>query len=92
VNQENQLFFKQIKMQYDQVGFTEEELLHYKSNIYANIIGTIKVLALACQKKNINFDSGNKEKAQDIIDLGEDESALLLNATTKYTKEVHQKK
>jgi len=32
-----------------------------------------------------------KKKAQDIIDLGEDESALLLNATTKYTKEVHQK-
>jgi len=84
-------FFKQIKMSYDQEGFSEEELLHYKSNIYANIISTIKVLAQACEKKGYNISTENEQKAKDIIDIGEDESALLLNATTKYTKDVHSK-
>jgi hypothetical protein len=49
-------------MKYDSAGFSEEEVLHYKSNIYANIIGTIKVLAVAAQKKGYEFDAGNKVK------------------------------
>jgi len=43
------------------------------------------------KKKGIKIQAENEQKAKDIIELGDDESALLLNATTKYTKDVHSK-
>lgn len=53
-------FFKQIKILYDN-GYDEDEVQHYKSSIYANVIQTIKILSEVCFKNNIEFkDPENK--------------------------------
>lgn len=81
-------FFKQIKIIHSD-GYSNDELYQFKSSIYANILTTMKALTEACQKQGVEFkDPQNKERAQRITDLADSDTALLLNASQKYTIDV----
>jgi hypothetical protein len=84
--------FKQIKAIHENEPYSDEEVLNYKSSIYANILHAIKVLSISCLKKEKPFENDSIiSLAKSIITLAENDNSLLLNAVDVYTADVHEK-
>jgi guanine nucleotide-binding protein G(i) subunit alpha len=85
-------FFKQIKAIHDNHPYTDDEIQNYKASIYANILHAIKVLSIACMKKDDPFENqDNLQKAKDVIVVAENDQSLLINAHEVYTVDIHNK-
>jgi len=82
-------FYKQVKLLHPKGDKSEEEIFQARNTIYSNILSAITIISNNVIKNNLNFDSGNKDKALKIIEIGEDEDSLMLNASQKYTKPIH---
>jgi GTPase SAR1 family protein len=79
--------FKQVKMLYDE-GYSQDDMLSYKSIIYANVIATIRALAESCIKNNIPFQNpDNMERAQTLMSM-DSESVLMTTADKKYDEKM----
>jgi len=81
--------FKQIKKLHNPSGeYPKEELVNAKSAIYANILHSIRMLADGCHKYNMPLAAGNEERAQRIIDIVDNNTALAISGAATYTTEV----
>jgi GTPase SAR1 family protein len=79
--------FKQIKKQHGN-GYTNEELKNAKNSIYANVLHTLRSLGEQCIKANLELEPGNIERAKRMIELVENDSSLLVTASSRYTVDV----
>lgn len=79
--------FKQIKKHHGN-GYTQEELKNAKNSIYANILHTLRALGDQCIKANLDLDPGNVERAKRMIELVDNDSSLLVTASSRYTVDV----
>ena len=83
--------FTQVKILFNP-EFTEEDVTHYTSSIYYNVLHSVSKLSEYCINQNIAFkNQENEEAAKELINLMESNNSLLITAKDVYDVKLAKK-